>query len=230
MNATATNLTADEIDRLREQAEHGSGPFVDPRLVNQVDRWWRPDLCEWATVVTGVEVRDPLRQRGMPNWALLLLNLAHEAEPEPPDPPQLAARRAQREAEEAERQQKQQAQWEQAARAWDRLKKAMPAPVSVAFNYSRHTYEWYVAGRDHIAIWEDLHVGRLHRASGGALCATKSNSRHHNLDCAEAQRKEQDQGQDHRMPNCGGCLTIADRITGLGVKDTILAVDRRKRS
>ncbi|MFC7344905.1 hypothetical protein [Saccharopolyspora griseoalba] len=165
----ATNLADAKLNELREQAERGSGPFVDPRLINRVGRWWRPDLCEWATAVTRVEVRDPLRQRGMPNWALPLLDLAHEAEPDPPEPPKLAARCEQSRAEEAARLKAVQDRWERAVRAWNELKNAMPVEVSVAFNYSRHLREFHRAGKYHIVVWGDLHDGRL-RARGRA-CA-----------------------------------------------------------
>ncbi|MFC7344904.1 hypothetical protein [Saccharopolyspora griseoalba] len=68
-------------------------------------------------------------------------------------------------------------------------------------------------------------TGDCGREAGRALCETKSGANAKHLDCAEGQREDQRSGKEVRVPNCGGCLDKATRITGMNVKNTILAVD-----
>ena len=96
---------------------------------------------------------------------------------------------------------------------WDQLRKALPVPTSVAFNYSRHTYEFRHHGTDHIVGWADLQVGKLRRRAGQALCATPSRAKFLHLHNAEFEREQQETGRERRIPGCKTCIATAKRIT-----------------
>lgn len=206
----ATNLTDEEIEQLRAQAAREAGPFVDPQRLHRIQGWWRYELYEWATAIVG----RPISNLRTLTWReMVLLDLAREKEPTPPPPPALTAQRAASEAREEERERVNQARKKAERDEWDRLRAAMPVPVSVAFNYSRHTYEFHQNGGDHIVVWGDIHVGRLHRKAGRALCHTPARAKSLHLFNAELERKRQDDGSEHKAPTCKKCITTATRIT-----------------
>jgi hypothetical protein len=206
---TATMLDDARLAKLREQARREAGSFVDPRQLARVTAFVATRRA-WATAVIG----RPFNPRTMTCRDLVLLDLAAHAEPNPPVPPRLARPGepgyvlSDRERLLAQHQRDMTQEWEQ-------LKAALPFDCVVAHNYqSRHHYEFYVQGADHIIVWEAVHVGRLHRAKGDALCETPSRSRSLYFPHAYIDRKE-------FYPSCKTCVRIAARITGHSV-DTLL--------
>ncbi|MGW4528877.1 hypothetical protein [Amycolatopsis sp. NPDC004378] len=207
----ATRLTDSQLATLREQAARTSSSFVDPAQLTRVERFVA-GRHDWASAILG----KPFILRAMTNRELVLLDLAAAAEPAPPEPPRPPApwepgyqpTNADRAAT---------ARGEAAARAWAQLAKALPVPVSVAYNYSGpHHYEFHVSGAEHIIVREQLHAGRLHRDADRSLCWTPSRARHllfANLD---------DPADRVRVPSCKACLRTAYRITGLDPDDLLL--------
>ncbi|QPL14140.1 hypothetical protein QEH48_gp111 [Streptomyces phage TurkishDelight] len=187
----ATALTPEELDELRARAAREAGPFVDPR----VQAAFRVHGPEWAADILGRPYGGPYAL----TWPeLYLLHLAVQAEPTPPPPPRATAAR------ELEEEAARRAAAEEAARSeeeWRELADALQAAgvrVEVRHNYTsaRHL-EFYTQGADHVYLLDPLHVGRLHRASGVALCHTPSNAR--NLAYLEPTT-------DGRLPSCQTCL------------------------
>jgi hypothetical protein len=190
----ATALTPAELDELRARAAREAGPFVDP----DVQRRFRVHNPEWATEILGGPYRGPY---GVTWPELYLLHLAVQAEPTPPPPPRATAARAARELEEAAARR---AAAEEAAhreREWRELVAALHQAgvrVEVRHNYTSHRHlELYTQGADHVYLLDALHVGRLHRDAGTALCHTPSNAR--NLEYLEPTT-------DGRLPSCQTCL------------------------
>ncbi|MFM9594118.1 hypothetical protein ACKI16_23795 [Streptomyces scabiei] len=190
----ATALTREELDDLRARAAREAGPFVDPR----VQAAFRVHGAEWAAEILGRPYGGPYAL----TWPeLYLLHLAVQAEPTPPPPPLATAARAARELEEENARR---AAAEEAARReaeWRELVDALRAAgvrVEVRHNYTsaRHL-ELYTQGADHVCLLDALHVGRLHRDAGAALCHTPSNAR--NLAYLEPTT-------DGRLPSCRTCL------------------------
>jgi hypothetical protein len=211
-HAPATLLTSEEIEKVRERAAREAGRFVDPLRLYRVQGWWRHDLGEWAAAITGRE--HPVGLLRDLRWdELVLIDLAHELEPTPPPPPALTAQRAAAEAEREQRERAREARRQAALDEWDALREALPVPASIAFNFSRHTYELHQHGTDHIVVWADLQVGRLRRRAGQALCATPSRSRGLHLDNAELERERQETGRERKHPGCKTCIATAKRIT-----------------
>jgi hypothetical protein len=206
----ATRLTAAQVAALRRRAAADAGSFVDPRRMRRVEGWWTSDLREWATAILG-EPMTGLRVLSWQNW--VLLDLARDAEPSPP-PPRLTAERAAQRAVDAQRARDERAEREAKAAEWATLRAALPVPVSVAFNFSRHTYEFHVNGGHHIVTWGDLHIGRLRRSAGRALCETPARSRSLHLDNARLERIAQDEGREQTFPTCKACLDTARRVAG----------------
>lgn len=99
---------------------------------------------------------------------------------------------------------------------WATLKARITVSVSVAYSVtygvSRRSSTVWVAGVDHIVVWEPVRVGKLHREPGQALCETKTRRIH--LDNSKNERRDQDAGQSNRHPTCETCLKIAWRLTG----------------
>lgn len=217
MSERATRLTTEQITDLQQRARREAGPFVDPRLMRHIESWWRYELCDWASEITGRTV-TALRNLSWEHW--VLLNLAHDAEPSPPPPPKLAAQRELERLADEERANREQSAWEAKWDEWQRIRGVFSKrgiPVSVAFNFSRHTYEFHVQGADHIVIWKDLNVGRLHRRARQALCETPSNSRSLHLYNMELERKHQEEGlpgggREWSVPTCKACLKTARRV------------------
>lgn len=211
MSAPVTALTDAQLTALHAQAAAHTSPFVDPAQLDRVTRFVA-SRHEWASTIIG----RPFDQRPMTNLELRLLDLAAQAEPEPPAPARpplpgdagyvlteqeqaLAARHA------------------AALAEWAALRQLLPVPVRVVHNYSsaRHT-ETHVQGVDHILVTEELHVGRLHRELGRALCFTPSKTRDHRaLSLSDA-------GDDDRLPTCAQCVRTAYRITGRAVSEVLL--------
>lgn len=201
---SATALSGQQLAALREQAAARSTSFVDPAQLRRVQEFTsgRP---EWASAIIG----RPFSLRAMTGRELVLLDLAAQAEPTPPAPPRAAkVWEAGYEPTEAERA----AAERRAARfgEWAALRELLPVPVRVVHNYTsrRHT-ENHVQGVEHILVTTGLHVGRLHRAAGRALCFTPAKARDHrhmSLDSWEPR-------DDERLPTCVACIRTAYRLT-----------------
>lgn len=211
----ATNLPAARLAELREQADkqaRADGGFVDPRRMRSIESKMLGRPWDWCSAILGRPFTG-LRSAAWREW--ILLDLACDAEPEPPVSP---ARRAQEEAAqraEAERRARETVQWQAKVDTWTAIRAAMPVPVSTAFNYSRHTYEFHVHGGQHIVVWGDLRSGRLTRKAGQALCETPSKARMLHLDNSRLERAAQDEGREVEPPTCKACLAIARRTTGV---------------
>lgn len=208
---SATNLADEQLAALRDAARRTAGSLVDPRLMRAFESWWRIGLAEWASAVIG---RDFPGVRALTWREMVLLNLAHAAEPTPPPSPKYAAQLA-----EFKQKQLADAEHHQAkVKAWESLRAKLPVPVSVAFNYSRHTYEFHCHGGDHIVVWAALDAGRLHRVAGQALCETPSNTRLLHLDNSRLEREAQESGREQRLPSCKACLKAAGRVVQAGAR------------
>lgn len=230
MSDRATRLTTEQITELRQRARREvgpsgrTGPFVDQRLMRHIESWWNYELCEWASEITGRTVTG-LRHLSWETW--VLLNLAHDAEPSPPPPPKLTAQREQQRLVDEERARREQAAWQEKWDEWQRIHAAfanLGVPVSVAHNYasSRH-YEFYEQGADHILVWGDMSVGRLHRKARESLCETPSKRNSLLFDNDELERKHQEEGwpsgeKERAVPTCKACLETARRVLKKGEK------------
>jgi hypothetical protein len=208
MSAPVTALTEQQLTALHAQAAAHTCPFVDPAQLDRVTRFVAGRHA-WASAIIG-RLFD---LRHMTNLELRLLDLAAQAEPEPPRPPALW------EAGYVPTEQERADQARKAARAaeWALLRAALPVPVRVVHNYTstRHT-ETHVQGVEHILVDEELHVGRLDRERGRALCFTPSKTRDHRaLSLSDA-------GDDDRLPTCVQCVRAAYRITGCAVSEVLL--------
>lgn len=209
----ASLLSEGVLTDLRVRAAAEAGPFVDPRVLRAVQGWWRHDMCEWAAAVTGREHVTDLNRLPWADWVLLAR--AHQLEPDPPPPPRLTARRAELQAAEDAQRAVETARQQAQDNEWAALRNALPVPVSIAHNYSsRHHYENYVQGADHIVVWADLNVGRLHRNAQDALCKTPSRSRHLLLANAELERRDQEDGRERARPSCRRCIYTAYQLAG----------------
>lgn len=186
----ATNLTPAELDDLRERARREAGPFANPAIAATT----RAHNPEWARAVLG-------GPRSGAWWELYLIHLALQAEPSPPPPPLETAARAARERQEeaarraaAEERAREEAAWRELVAV---LRQA-DVRIEVRHNYTSHRhYEHYTQGADHVYLLDPLHVGRLHRDAGVALCHTPSNA--HNLQVLDPMG-------DGRLPTCRACL------------------------
>jgi hypothetical protein len=211
---SATALTAAQLDQLRRQAEqtpHVHSGFVDPALLRRVQRWWRLGLHEWAEAVVG----HGFDWRRVRQVELVLLDLAHDAEPTPPPPPKLTARRAAAQAAEHHQAQARDAHLQACAQEWAALRAALPVPVEVLHNYTsaRHV-EGFTQGADHIIVLADLTVARLHRPDRHPLCWTPSRNR---------DLRVFDGASGARTPTCQACVRTAYRITGRTPSRLLLA-------
>lgn len=203
-----TNLTADQLADLRDQAIREAGPFVDPRRLRSVVARMagRPD--DWAGAILG----HPYAGLRSTRWReLVLLDLACDAEP---DPPVSAARMAREEAARRatdERNARSAAEHQATVGEWRQLRDALPVPVIVLHNYTshRHCESGYVQGRDHIIVQADLLVGRLHRAADEPLCWTPSRAKD-----LQVFANPLDAITEDRLPTCKACLRTAERIAG----------------
>lgn len=222
--ARATALPEDQICALRARAEREAGSFVDPARLRHIESWWSRELDEWASAIVGQTVTTP---RSLSWKQLLLLDLAHDAEPSPPPPPELTARRNEQRTTDQHRADAEQAAREAEAAEWDALRRALPVATSVAFNFSRHTYASHVHGGYHIVTWDDLLVGRIRRSSGQALCETPSRSQTLHLDNARQEHQAQEQGREHPVPTCKSCLRTAYGITGRALSADLLDTTSR---
>lgn len=193
----STRLDSATLAELREQADRAAGPFLDPAVFRRVQGWVPPAHDEWATAILG---HDWPGFRHASNRDLVLLDLAHAAEPDPPPSAAQMAARARAEQDRAELVDRRRRAWA----AWVAVRDALPVPVHVAHNYTsgRH-YENYVQGVDHILVAEPLHVGRLHREPGQPLCWAPS--RAHHLAHFSAP-------YDDRIPDCRACQRVAARL------------------
>lgn len=194
----ATTLSDETLAQLRDRARRKAGPFVDPRLLPQLERKLAGAYPEWMSAVVGRPVSSWRRV----GWAeLVLLGLACDAEPEPPVPPRLLAERERAAIDERRRADHVQQQVD----AWASLRAALPVRVSVAYNGSgRHHYASHVSGAQHIIVQEPLHAGRIHRDADRSLCWTRSRAKHllfENLDIP-----------NDRIPTCKACLRTAKQI------------------
>jgi hypothetical protein len=206
-DAPATLLTAEHLDLLRTQADRSTSPFVDPAQLTRVSRFVTGRHA-WATAILGA----PFDLHRMTNRQMNLLDLAAQAEPEPPTPPRppapwepgyVLSPAEQRDADRVAA----------ADAEWARLQAAMPVPVSVAHNFSsRHHYEFYVQGADHIIVWAELRIGRLHRTARDSLCETPSRRRSLLFANAELERDGQEHKGERTLPTCRTCLRIARHI------------------
>lgn len=206
MTERATRLAPEQIVRLRQRAAKEAGPFVDPSLVHKI----KAHNPEWAEEILGHPFSGEIR---LPWSKLYLIHLARQAEPSPPPPPRATAHRIAAEAEERARRAEEERRY---ARWLDRWEEAVAAlseqgvRIEVRHNYtsSRH-YEWYVQGKDHVYLLDDLKVGRLERAKGRVLCWTPSRAK----DLAEFP-----EGKDHRsLPTCKACLKTLHRVTDIDI-------------
>jgi hypothetical protein len=210
--APATRLDQDTLARLRREAVAANardGGFVDPARMRAIQSWWRPELGEWAAAVTGLDHVASLDRLPWRDW--LLLDLAHAAEPAPPPPPRLTAQRQAAAARQVENDRARAAEADARLATWRRVVEALAAKdisVRVAHNYSsRHHYEGYVQGVEHIVVLAELHHGRLNRDARQALCESPSRRRH-------LEFPHLDDPLD-RWPTCRACVRIACRIAEL---------------
>ncbi|QYN17582.1 hypothetical protein [Amycolatopsis sp. DSM 110486] len=201
MTKPATNLTAEQLAALREQAERETSRFVDPRQLTRVEKFiaGRPAWVR-AIIGHGVTVRT------MTGVELTLLDLAATAEPNPPTPPREPAPwdpgYQPTDAERAIISRRQ-----AAAAEWVALRNELPVDVTVEHNYTSHRHiDGYVQGVDHILLRDSLRLGRLYRPANEPLCFVPSNA--HNL--------RHFGGPEDRVPTCKQCLGLAYRITGRG--------------
>ena len=203
----ATNLTAEQLEQLRAEAYAQRSPFIDPAAWRAVtETHFYP---EWATAILGHPYQGPNR---IERWELSLLALALAAEPDRPIPAAVAAAHLawdemakKRAAEDAAKRQVERD-------AWHALRDRLPVPVTVGHNWTMGHYDGHVAGKDHIVVQADLHVGRLHRPAKEVLCATpsKKTSGSRNKDPLRGVDRDDD-GED-RIPTCKQCLRISERI------------------
>lgn len=205
----ATALSAEQIAALVEQARaipFATGSIVDPVRLRHLQGWWRHELTEWAEALLGRPIPHVWRL----SWfELVVLDLAHDAEPSPPPPPTLTARRAIQQAADDERHRQDAAAARAVRDEWLALVTALPVVVAVAYNYSGpHHYESYQSGAVHIILREPLRIGRLSRDAQHALCETPSRARH-----LEFVHDGYDDPAE-RCPTCQACLRTAYRITG----------------
>lgn len=200
----ATRLTNERITELREQARREAGPFVDPCLVPRI----KAHNPEWASEILGHEFLGEERL----SWSkLYLIHLACQAEPDPPPPPRATARRGEIEAErqyllaeEQRRYARQLDRWQRAVRKL--ADRGVRAEVRHNYTSTRHE-EWYVQGKDHVYLLDDLEVGRLTRGRGRVLCWTPSRARD--------LREFPEPAGDSRLPTCKACLKTLVRVTGI---------------
>ena len=197
----STRLSAATIAELRKRATLAAGPFVDPVVFRRLQQWAPSSHPEWAAAILG---RPFTGIRYVSNADLLLLDLAHTAEPDPPPSAALLAARAELQRTSAEQLER---RWAALA-AWQTTRAALPVRVDVVHNYTsaRHT-ETHVQGVDHAIVREPLHVGRLHRDPGQTLCWSPSRAQHlvHFSD-----------HYDDRIPDCRLCLRIIARLAPEG--------------
>jgi hypothetical protein len=195
--------TYPEYAGLRAMAEESvrlDNRFVDPVKMRMLERIGRGG--DWRLSVLGHGAQRTLLD-------LHMLLLAHGQDIVPPPPKWLADIRAAQAAAEAAREEARQARLAALAGEWDALWKALPVPVTVAYNYSGPNHlEGWCQGAVHILVAEGLRAGRLHRAVGDALCTTPSSGKHQLFDGGSVP-------PDQRWPTCKTCLRAAARLTGL---------------
>jgi hypothetical protein len=204
----ATALSVEQLAALVQQARaipFATGSIVDPVRLRHLQGWWSHELTEWAEAVLGRAIPHVWRL----SWfELVVLDLAHDAEPSPPPPPKLTAQRAIRQAADDVRHRKDAAAARAVRDEWLALATALPVKVAVAYNYSGPLhFESYQSGAVHIILREPLRIGRLYRGAHQALCETPSRAKH--LLFAH----DHDDPAD-RCPTCQACLRTAYRITG----------------
>lgn len=191
-----------EYADLRAAAElsvRADGGFVDPAKLGREQNLGRGH--DWRISVLGHSSRTTLVE-------LHMLLIADERGIEPPLPEWLAAHRAERQAKRDAEQAAYAAQIAALEAEWAALWKALPVPVTVAYNYSGpNHYETWTQGAVHILVSEDLNVGRLHRPKRSALCSVPSNRGHQDF--------AHDISDNDRCPSCKACIRTACRLTGL---------------
>lgn len=198
----ATNLTAEQIQELRERARKEAGPFVNPAIASG----FSVHNAEWASEILGEAYGDSRRLL----WRdVYLLHLAKQAEPSPPPPPLATARRLEYEQEEAQRRAAEQKRWQEEWVDWERLKAALEEAgtrVTVRHNYTSHRHlDGYTQGADHIYLRERLDFGRLHRDAEIVLCWVPSKAK-------DLEHFPGEGEYDDRVPTCKACLKIARSI------------------
>ncbi|HEX6359492.1 hypothetical protein [Actinophytocola sp.] len=210
----ATRLSDAQLDELRVRARRVAGSLVDPAQLTRVTRFVAGRHA-WAGAVLG----KPFNLHRLTNAELVLLDLAAQAEPEPPVEPRPPApweegyQPSERELAVAARAQAR-------AKEWDRVRAALPVPVTVLYNYSGpHHYEFHVSGADHIIVREALDAGRLQRAADQSLCWTPSRARHLSFDRVSP--------ESDRVPTCKACLRFAYRLVDEPPSEVLLAPLRR---
>lgn len=201
---TAIPSTLDEttLTQLRNEAAYlASTPFVDPRMLHQIESaagWSHP---EWVARITGQEHLTPRRADYKTG---ILVALASQRDHE--HLWWLSYQRITAATEQAGMQREATRRRRfQDAYAWERLREAIPVLVRVAHNWY---WKAHVTGNnwssDHIVVLDDLHAGRLHRSAGMALCQTRQ-------DDPRFDHLHQQPGDETRVPTCKQCLRIAER-------------------
>lgn len=197
----ATNLTPEQIERLRERARREAGPFVNPAISGT----FHPHNPEWTAAILGHRPKRRLLWR-----EVYLLYIAAQEEPSPPPPPLETARRLECERQEEERRRAEREAWQREFEDWLRLKRALEAAgtkVTVRHNYTSHRH---AQGADHIYLREPLVFGRLHRDAETVLCWTPGRAKDLEYFPVEGE-------YDDRIPTCKACLktarSVAKRVT-----------------
>lgn len=197
----ATTPTYPQYAALRAQAEQAAradGNYAHPAKIRAASSIRRgPD---WKTCVLG--------HSGLPTLTEMHMLLIADAQDfSPPPPSWLATLRAQRALKLEERRTEEAAIVGVRDQQWTDLAQALPFPVVLAYNYSRHTYENWTQGAVHILAGETIRIGKLRREKGAALCTVPSTRRQQHFyvpgDAA------------NRLPSCKACLAQASRIAGV---------------
>lgn len=178
------------------------GHFVDPAKLHRWQNLHRDS--DWTISVIGHNRPPSLVEMHM-------LLLADDRNLQPPLPQWLADRRAEQRRQAAAQQAAYQARMTALEDEWTALWKALPVPITVAYNYSGPNHlETWTQGAVHIILGEELHVGRLHRVAGWALCTVSSNVKHQDFGGGGVP-------PESRWPTCKACLRTASRLTGRDV-------------
>lgn len=197
----ATNLTAEQIEELRERARREAGPFTDPAILAS----FISHNPEWTAEIIGER-----SGMGSLTWPeVYLLHIAKLAEPDPPPPPLATARRLAYEQGEKRRRKAEvearRKEWEE----WAGLKAALMeagTEVTVRHNYTSHRHlDGYTQGADHIYLRKSLSFGRLRRDAHAVLCWTPSRAK-------DLEHFPVEGDYDDRVPTCKACLKIARSI------------------